>query len=65
MLVFTFDMTPTFQLEYEMGLIGKQELIHYVSVDHSLTKAGYQTITGEPYPESGDENAKEDTTQSN
>jgi len=48
--MFIFDMTPTFKMEYDLGLIDKATLASYVaSGDMCITAAGYKDITGEAY----------------
>lgn len=45
-----FDMTPTFKLEYDLGLIDKTTLASYVaSGNMCIDAAGYKQITGEAY----------------
>ena len=51
MLTFDLDMTPTYQMEYEFGMITKQDLRTYVAMN-ILTKAGYKRILGEDYDKS-------------
>jgi hypothetical protein len=45
-----FDMTPTFKLEYDLGLIDKRTLASYVaSGNMCITADGYKEITGDDY----------------
>lgn len=45
-----FDMTPTFKMEYDLGLIDKTTLASYVaSGNMCITAAGYKEITGDDY----------------
>lgn len=46
----TFDMTSTFKMEYDFGLIDKQTLASYVaSGNMCIDAAGYKEITGDDY----------------
>ncbi|MCH3989889.1 MAG: XkdX family protein [Lactobacillus sp.] len=47
-----FDMTPTFKMEYDFGMIDKQTLASYVAAGNMcIDAAGYKEITGEDYVE--------------
>lgn len=51
MFNFNFDMTPTYQMEYEFGMIDRGTLRTYVEMG-ILSRTGYKTILGEDYDES-------------
>lgn len=48
MFNFHFDMTPTYKLEYQWGMINQDTLRSFVQMD-ALSKEGYKAILGVDY----------------
>lgn len=56
--MFNFDMTPTYQMEYQFGFITATDLADYVQMG-ILTKEGYKKILGVEYGQANTTTPKE------